>query len=326
MKKTSILKQIAIALFALIIGFLAGYTVQHKDVQEEDLAGSIGKLDRYRNVKVTEEDLLLRNELVEDTLKRTQYQQYLMYYYYQALRTTSDAKQVLSRTTKVSEFNETYYPYADALENFQQYVDHARNDILEALTLIVSLDDNTSLPVISYLNQAQNAIARIRHHDGILLNYMNAIETFIDANPNTKFETLEEAHDLLYLNLASSAVLTQNKPALSYLDKKQIIADKSKLKELSSGLTINAINQQFMQDADMLGIDFPCICNMEQLSSIMYTNMEQLNWVFGQEQLGQLLLLNDESMSLKLYNEQFISSQIDQLESFRLVVLTGNFP
>lgn len=320
MKKSSVFKQIAIALLALIIGFLAGYTVQHKDVQEEDLAGSIGKLDRYRNVKVTEDDLLLRNELIEDTLKRHQYQQYLMYYYYQALRTTSDAKQVLSRTTKVGEFNKTYYPYADALENFQQYVDHARNDILEALTLLVSLDDNTSLPVIGYLNQAQNAIARIQHHDGILLNYMNAIETFIDANPNTKFESLEEAHDLLYLNLASSAVLTQNKPVLSYLDKKQIIADKSKLKELSSDLTINAINQQFMQDVEILGIDFPCICNMEQLSSIMYSNMEQLNLVLGQEQLGQLLLLNEESMSLKLFNEQFISSQIDQLESFRLVI------
>lgn len=326
MKKTSTPQLIVIAFFALVLGFMAGFAVQNQYPKKEDITGSIGKLDRYRNVKITEEDLLLRNELVEDTLKRNQYQSYLVYYYYQALRTSTNAREILTKTTSVEEFNKIYYPYAEALKGYDQYIDIARNDILEALTLLASLDSNSSLPVISYLNQAENAIARIKNQDGILLNYMNAISSFIEANPNTKFESLEEAHDLLYFNLANAAILTQNKPVLSYLDKQQLLADKERVKELSSELTLNAINQQFMQDVEMLGIDIPCKCNMEQLSSIMYLNLEQLNVFFGQEQLGQLIFLNEESMSLKLFNEQFISSQIDQLESFRLIVNTGNFP
>ncbi len=239
-KKTTFVTQTwLMAIVALLVGFLIGYSINNLPPAGNDVAGSIGKLDRYRNVKVSEEDIQLRNELLEDTLKRRQYQQYLMYYYYQALRTATDAQQVISRTSKVEDFNKLYYPYTDAIEQFSQYLDIARNDILEALTLIVSLDDNESLPVINYLNQAQNAIARIKHHDAILTNYMKAMASYIDENQHTNYELLEEAHDILLFNLANGAILTQNKPILNYLDKHQFFLEDGR-KVITSEMSLNA--------------------------------------------------------------------------------------
>ncbi len=306
MKKNKATQTWLMAIAALLVGFLIGYSINNLPPAGDDVAGSIGKLDRYRNVKVSEADMLLRNELIEDTLKRNQYQQYLMYYYYQSLRTATDAQQVLNRTTSVEDFNKLYYPYADALGQYSQYLDAARNDILEALTLIVSLDDNESLPVINYLNQAQNAIARIRHHDAILMNYMHAIAAYIDEHKLMKNDSLEEAHDILLLNLANGAILTQNKPILYYLDKQQFLSSRDGRKQLNDEASLNAFNQQFMLDVEMLGIDFPCICNMEELSALMYANMEQLEVIFGEEQLGRLL--SNENLGAFLANEQLMAS------------------
>ncbi len=307
------------AVAALIVGFLIGYSINNLPPTGFEIGGSIGKLDRYRNVKVSEADILLRNELIEDTLKRSQYEQYLMYYYYQSLRTATDAQQVLSRTTKVDDFNKLYYPYADALENFSLYLDAARNDILEALTLIVSIDDNESLPVIKYLNQAQIAVARIKHHDAILMNYMEAIASYLQRNQDAKYELLQEAHDILLFNLANGAILLQNKPLLSYLDKQQFLSSKEGRKEIAAEVDMNAFNQQFLLDVEMLGIDFPCICNMEALSASMLANIEQLGFLFGQEQLGRLISAN-ENLGVLFSDEQFMANAIGNFENMGLIV------
>lgn len=313
-KTTNATRTWIMAIAALLVGFLIGYSINNLPPARNDVAGSIGKLDRYRNVKVSEQDMLLRNELIEDTIKRTQYQQYLMYYYYQSLRTATDAQQVLSRTSAAEAFNALYYPYADALEQYSQYLVAARNDILEALTLIVSLDDNEALPVINYLNQAQNAISRIRHHDAILMNYMQAIAAYLEEHEGINNESLEEAHDILLFNLANGAILTQNKPILNYLDKHQFLSSRDGRKQLNDEASLNAINQQFMLDVEMLGIDFPCICNMEELSALMHNNIEQLNYLCGEEQLGTILF-STENMGLKLLSEQFMASQRGNVES-----------
>ncbi len=320
-KKTKKTNQIwLMAIAALVVGFLIGYSINRIPPAEDNIAGSIGKLDRYRNIKISQEDIQLRNALLDDSLKRNQYEQYLMYYYYQALRTSTDAQQVLSRTTKVEDFNKLYYPYADALEQYSQYLEAARNDIFEALTLIVSLDDNETLPVIHYLNQAQNAIARIKHHDAILMNYMKAMASYLDENRQSNNELLEEAHDILLFNLANGAILSQNKPVLSYLDKQQFKSSGESRKTITSEVAFHAIDQQFMLDAELLGFDFPCICNMEELTAVMMNNIEQLNFIFGEEQMGTILLIpSTETLGLMQFNEQLLVTQMGNFESLSVV-------
>ncbi|MDP2236944.1 MAG: hypothetical protein Q8J88_10965, partial [Bacteroidales bacterium] len=74
MKKITTTQTTLIAIAALVVGFLIGFSVNSIAPSSDDLAGSIGKVDRFRNVQITEDDILLRNEFVEDTAKRAQYE------------------------------------------------------------------------------------------------------------------------------------------------------------------------------------------------------------------------------------------------------------
>lgn len=294
------------AIAALLIGFVIGYSVNKLPHAGDAISGSIGKLDRYRNVQVSEADIQLRNELIEDSLRRSQYQQFLTYYYYQALRTATDAQQVHDRTSRVEDFNKLYYPYADALEHFSQYLDAARMDILEALSVMASLNENESLPVIDYLNRAQNAIARIRHHDAILMNYMKSLASFIEENQHKKYPLLEEAHDILLFNLASGAILSQNKPTFNYLDKQAFLSSGDGRKAIWSEMSLNAIDQQFIQDFESM--DLIVLLNSEAVAAFMLNNIEQLNRFLGEEHIGQILF-STEKIGFQMLSEQMIALQ-----------------
>lgn len=69
MKNRHVRLTIFTAILALIAGIFIGLFLANFTSDDEHLGGTIGKVDRYRNVKVTEDDVLLRNELVDDTAK-----------------------------------------------------------------------------------------------------------------------------------------------------------------------------------------------------------------------------------------------------------------
>lgn len=257
MKKLTLLQVSLFALLTFVGGLLVGSMIDMPLFEKEKLSGSIGKVDRYRNVKVTEDDILLRNELVEDTAKRRQYERYLLFYYYKSLKVSFDVDEVLKKTTEVEDFATTYYPYMNALESFRTFLEPAREDILFAMSVIVSLDESSNVPVIGYLNQAQNAIARIKNNETVLLNLMNAIITFKESNPEGKYEALDDAHDIISISLLQSAILTQNKPMLSYLDKKKLLNDKEGIKELIADNQLKQLfKDQLAIDIQTLGIDY----------------------------------------------------------------------
>jgi hypothetical protein len=220
---------------------------------------------------------MLRNELVEDTAKRTQYEKYLLFNYYQALKTSSDVERVLAIATEEIDFEKVYYPYSNALTNFKAYLESARVDILSALNLILTIDQNQDVPVVDYLNKAQNAIARIRNHDAVLMNYMNAMATYIESNPESYLNDLNDAHDILALNVMHSAVLTQNKPVLSYLEKKKLLNDKEGMKEVVAEAQLKSyLNDHFIMDVESLNALRSGFTNAESLQGIVFTNMENL--------------------------------------------------
>jgi hypothetical protein len=238
MKKFTTIQAILFALLTLVIGFFIGLYIEYPNADTTDLAGTIGKVDRYRNVQVTEEDIQLRNELVEDTAKRGQYERYLTFYYYYAVRTSSDLEQVLGKTSPTSTnqdpalMTQEMRHYQTALKKMEAYLSTARGDILVAIDMVSSLDTSSNVPVISYLNAAQDAIARIRSFDGAILGYIDAINTYLAANPLLATPELKDAHDILVLNMTTAAAVAQDKPTLRYLDKKKLMNNQEGVREL----------------------------------------------------------------------------------------------
>ncbi|MDP3461324.1 MAG: hypothetical protein Q8S18_00905 [Bacteroidales bacterium] len=327
MKKFTVLQTVLLAVLSLIIGVLIALFVDIPKTSNEDLAGSIGKVDRFRNVKITEDDILLRNELVEDTVKRAQYEKYLLYYYYLSIKNASDVDMVLSRTIKVEEFDKIYHPYYNALNSFKVYLETARKDVLYALNLVVSLDSNENVPVITYLNQAQNAIARIRNHDDILMSYMNAIATFTEANPDVQYPELEDAHDILALNIMQSAILSQNKPVLSYLDKKKLKNEQEGMKELVAEMQLkSAFRNQLSMETEALGIEFPIIVDSERLNTVIFLDVERLQainsrllseFMGGSETILNIPDLSDHEVLNDFMNEARLGFYFGDMENLR---------
>jgi hypothetical protein len=308
MKKKNTTQTLLIVIAALVAGFLIGYSINNLPPHDEDLAGSIGKVDRYRNVKITEDDIMLRNELVDDAEKRTQYGNYLMYYYYRSLKTTTDVEQVLELSSKVDDFSNYHLPYATALTSFSTYLESARQDLLRAVTLIMDIENQPNVPIMQELNQAQNAISRIRNHDATLMNFMDAIGNYIQEHPDATAPELLDAHDILAINLMQSALLTQNKPVLAYLERKKMLNEKGDFTESVSSSSLESFRGLLLLDAENLGWH-----NMEQLGT-GFTDMEKLHAFMSTEQLG-FGWGDSEKMGAVYGNEERLNVLLENMES-----------
>ncbi|MFZ4464399.1 MAG: hypothetical protein ACOYN5_11160, partial [Bacteroidales bacterium] len=303
MKKVSLTQTVLVAIVSLAIGFLIGFVAKNDTPKTDNLAGSIGKVDRYRNVKVSEEDLMLRNELVTDTLKRMQYEKYLTYYYYQSLQTASDLKLVTEKTGSVSDFAVVNEPFIKSLTAYADYLEKARLDIFSSILLIKTMTVNENIPVIQNLNQAQNAISRIRTQETLLSNYMESIASFIDSNPDKKYDALEDAHDILVNNLVTSAVMTQNKPALKYLDHRKMMNDKEGMKQLAANNNAKvSLNDQVMND-------------LHQLNSLLVVGDQQkLDAINSDNQLSAVLLNSQGELQVVVLLDTQLSSFQNDVE------------
>lgn len=56
-------------LAALCIGFLIGISVNSSSPDRSNIAGSFGKVEKHRNIQMTEKDVLLRSELLSDSVQ-----------------------------------------------------------------------------------------------------------------------------------------------------------------------------------------------------------------------------------------------------------------
>jgi hypothetical protein len=222
MAKSNFSNVIIVGILALIAGFFIGYSLKNFPPMDEDLAGSIGKVERYKNVQVTEQDIQLRNELLADTAKRSVYENYLMVYYYQTVKTSADVQTVLEKSASVSGFESENTAIVADLDKYGEYLNTARVDILNGINAVFAVDQEAKAPIISQLNDAQNAIARTKNQHGLIIRYMDALAEFIERNDDRDMSALDDAYDILTINLLQSALISNDKPMLSFLDKKNL--------------------------------------------------------------------------------------------------------
>ena len=59
---------VLVVIVSLAAGFLIGVLVDFPKTDNTELSGTIGRVQNYKNVKITEEDIELKNQLTSDTL------------------------------------------------------------------------------------------------------------------------------------------------------------------------------------------------------------------------------------------------------------------
>ncbi len=269
-KSTKLIIGIIIAL-SFAIGFLVSVVLDIPPQKESDLAGTIGKINNYRNVKISDNDIKLRNDLMKDEKLLKKYKDYYNFQYASSAKLGISVDNALDASAKDNQFSSTYTKEIIALTNFKNFLKEARKDLLIALSVLNNIYESDQFSISSLINNANNAVAQIRYREAVVGDFVFAIETYLGKDKINEYTQLKNAHDMLLLNQFTNAVITQNKPMLKFLDKKEFFATAKELKDNYDNETAE-LKQQMTGDFANLVMNDKLAVNSKIKSNEEYNN------------------------------------------------------
>lgn len=293
-------------LIGFVVGLMVGITLTNPGLSLMEAAGTIGKMDSYRNVKVTEQDIELRNELLTDASMKNAYQQYLLYEYTINVKMADDIQFAILEADKVPGFRSVNARTMDRLEDYAMFLDNARLLILEAISVINDLDGRSQVAIRTVLNNAGNAMAQTIYRSNVLFDFIDGVQQFIDTNGREIHPELALAHDKLYASLLATALVNDNRPVLEHLLERDVLTEDESL-----ALHNEALMAQFLNDVGQLSAAM-IIYDTEQLQGIVFGSsaaLQDMGLLEGAQQLSNEAFLS---------NAQQLSSFTNSLRAFEI--------
>jgi hypothetical protein len=241
MKKITVIQASFIAIGSLLAGLLIGASISEGAPSRKFLVGTFGTVDKYRKANMTEKDVILRNEYASDTARTAYTLKYYSYMYYKSLKTSLDIEKVIEKTASEEEFKNTSYTAVNALSEYKTYLDSARVDLMTIIHALESLGNNENIVLAGYFHNANNAITGIRYRDGILIEYLSSVETYLSSHPDKPHQGLKDAYDLLTINVMIAAMLSKDKPMLNYLKDKKFYNNNQGMKALLADVELKPV-------------------------------------------------------------------------------------
>ena len=287
-------------LIGFVVGLIIGITLTNPGMGLMEAAGTIGKMDTYRNVRVTEKDIELRNELLADASLREAYHNYLLYEYTVNVKMADDIQFSIRESDRLPKFWSANARTMERLEDYSMFLDNARLLILEAIGVINELDGRSQVAIRTVLNNAGNALAQTVYRSMVLFEFMEGVQHFIDVEGKEAHLQLAVAHDKLYANLLATCLVNENRPVLEHLLERDILTEDESL-----AISSEVLLSQFIHDANLLPSSSTLLSNAELLQS------QNLGLAF----FGSESVLSS-SQQLSSFNEalnSILSSDIGQL-------------
>ena len=241
---------------SLVVGFLTGMLVDFPKTDNTQLSGTIGRVQNYKNVKVTEKDIELKNDLVSDTVMLKALSAWFNYYYVSAVSQGDKIRYALDQIQPL----ETYKEYAGVVlsdvAGYRTFLENTRTNLLLA-----------GLHTVLTMDQLANAMAL---NDKMVIRYFQKKKLFTDEIQGSFGLNLKEivVEDLSRLNAIN------DQSALNLL----IILDQDNIGSSQIVSDAALIGQQFLLNETAL--QFYC-SNMSELgyinkSSSTLENMQDL--------------------------------------------------
>lgn len=243
-------KSLAIAigiLLAFVIGMLLGLVLTNPGMNVIEAAGTIGKVDKYRNVNVTAEDIELRNDLITDESLKESYQNYLMVEYTSNVKMGDDIQFAVEAGRQTPGFNTLQVQTMRDLEEYVIFLDNARLQILEAIAALDDMDRKGHIAIRTVMNNAGNALAQTKYRGNILYAFLHDVEQFLHTAGKEDYPQLAKAHDLLFANLFFSGIMNGDSPGLKYLMKKERFTENENL-----AMDLNSLEAIYFTDVERL--------------------------------------------------------------------------
>ena len=266
MKKNNKLMMALAIVATFIVGFLAGLFIEYPKVNQDEISGTIGKVNNYRNTKATEADIELQNDLKNDKDMQQSITNYMTFYYSQSMEFGKTVAYVLEQAKEVAKFSTTHKSQIITLENYGKFLDETRKELLLSTLVCKTIDASSPQMIRNAISRANNIISQMNHRNGTLLSFIDELDAFILQNGRMTYPGLDRAHDLLVYNQIGSSLATKNKVLIKYFDKKKLYAD-------NLDITPTDVKAMVIRD-------------LEALNAIIPADMEQLGLVYDQEKLG----------------------------------------
>jgi hypothetical protein len=127
-------------LAVFLLGYVIGVIVDFPSPDQQEVAGTVGKANKYRKTVLTAEDVKLRSDLLKDTSRLRTLIQGLTYFSLMTQETTRNIDLALvSFRSKGMGANELQEKQLGLLENFSDFLVNSNNSLKSTLTLLSSL-------------------------------------------------------------------------------------------------------------------------------------------------------------------------------------------
>jgi len=282
MKKKSKLLMVLGVVLALFVGFLIGISVDYPNIDKSSVAGTIGKINNYRNSQSSKSDIKLQNELTSDTLKLKSVQKLLNFYYMTAVNMDMNVLFTIKEANAIEDFKTANQTRIENLTNYEKFLSSARTDLLLAISVCQKPEETDALLLKELLNQANNVIAQISYRNRTVLEFIDVLASYLEKNKTGQSQELMKARDILTLSEINLAVKTGDKQLLKNFDYKVFLSDKKVLANIGK----NDLTNLVQQDMEKLGV-------LRDLEKLGAWDAEQLGRMNDAELLGNLKPFND---------------------------------
>ncbi len=289
MKSKKIIQILAGVVIAFVAGVMLGITLTNPGMSLSEAAGTIGRVDQYRNVRITEADIELRNEFLSDETLRETYIQYLTFEYSNNIQMADNVRYALEAARTAPDFRATNSATLKQLEDYTVFLDNVRLNILEALAVINDLSDRDKVAVRTILNNAGNAISQTITRSNPIFNYLRGVEAFFGDASQADFPQLVNAHDRLFTSLMAINLINDNRPVLDYLLAKGLMDEDSELAQLD----MESLRRIVAFDSERLQY----FVNSESLQNMITRDVMQM--MFWDGQVLQDMLRSGETLNIE---------------------------
>lgn len=202
------------------IGLLIGSIVKKQPLSNKDIAGTIGKISTYRDSKIASNDVNLRSELQSNNLMMNQYQHYYSFQYSSINELKADIDEALITSSTSIDFNETNQKIIQSLTDFKNILDKNSKEVFKLVTALQNLSGSNQENLGVLINNAGNALAQINYREVIVVDFLDAIQSFLTKNNYENYPGLISTYDVLLDHQIKRSKMTGNKPMIKYLENK----------------------------------------------------------------------------------------------------------
>ncbi|MFA5302648.1 MAG: hypothetical protein WC395_08185 [Bacteroidales bacterium] len=280
-----------VVVISLAAGFLTGVLVDFPKTENTQLSGTIGRVQNYKNVKITEEDIELKNQLTSDTLILKAIANYFNYYYVSAVSQGEKIRYTLDNVNPLKEFREFSGIVLTEFKNYGTFLENARKDLLLAAMVCKEPEDANPVMMRNAITQANNVISQMSYRKQAVLNFLENVEAFLQQEKGGNTQALAGIHLVLTMDQLTNAMALNDKMVIKYFEKKRLFTEEiqgsfstdlkgiitSDMNSLGTGFTDKTGIENFpiIQDASLIGRQF--ILGDAALGSIL-ANMSELGY------------------------------------------------